>query len=132
MFFLKIITCILLLTLKMRIHPVIHQYALLNIPSDQLPRFFELPKIEDKYYLLFLDDVIRENLTEVFPGYKIHGAYAVKLTRDAELNIEDEFTGDMAEKIEKQLEKRDIGSATRFLFEGSMPTEDKRFFKTIF
>ena len=113
-------------------NPGTHQYALLNIPSDQLPRFSELPKIEDKHYLLFLDDVIRENLAEIFPGYKIHGAYSVKLTRDAELNIEDEFTGDIAEKIERQLGKRDIGSATRFLFEGSMPQEIRNFLKQYF
>ena len=112
--------------------PDVHEYALLNIPSDQLPRFSELPKIEDKYYLLFLDDVIRENLTEVFPGYKIHGAYAVKLTRDAELNIEDEFTGDIADKIEKQLGKRDIGLATRFLFDGKMPVVIRDFLKQYF
>ena len=112
--------------------PDVHEYALLNIPSDQLPRFSELPKIEDKHYLLFLDDVIRENLAEVFPGYKIHGAYAVKLTRDAELNIEDEFTGDIADKIEKQLGKRDIGLATRFLFDGKMPVGIRDFLKKYF
>ena len=112
--------------------PDVHEYALLNIPSDQLPRFSELPKIEDKHYLLFLDDVIRENLAEVFPGYKIHGAYAVKLTRDAELNIEDEFSGDIADKIEKQLGKRDIGLATRFLFDGKMPVEIRNFLKKYF
>ena len=112
--------------------PDIHEYALLNIPSDQLPRFSELPKIEDKHYLLFLDDVIRENLAEVFPGYKIHGAYAVKLTRDAELNIEDEFSGDIADKIEKQLGKRDIGLATRFLFDGKMPVVIRDFLKQYF
>src|SRR6187397_178290 len=112
--------------------PDVHEYALLNIPSDQLPRFSELPKIEDKYYLLFLDDVIRENLAEVFPGYKVHGAYAVKLTRDAELNIEDEFSGDLAEKIEKQLGKRDVGSSTRFLFESSMPKEIRDIIKKYF
>jgi len=112
--------------------PGVHEYALLNIPSDQLPRFSELPKIEDKHYLLFLDDVIRENLAEVFPGYKINGAYAVKLTRDAELNIEDEFTGDIADKIEKQLGKRDIGLATRFLFDGKMPVEIRDFLKQYF
>src|SRR6187455_35527 len=112
--------------------PGVHEYALLNIPSDQLPRFSELPKIEDKYYLLFLDDVIRENLAEVFPGYKVHGAYSVKLTRDAELNIEDEFSGDLAEKIEKQLGKRDVGSSTRFLFESSMPKEIRDFVKKYF
>ncbi|HJS56347.1 MAG TPA: polyphosphate kinase 1, partial [Chitinophagaceae bacterium] len=112
--------------------PGIHRYALLNIPSDQLPRFFELPAIGDKYYILFLDDVIRENLTEVFPGYKIHGAYCVKLTRDAELNLVDEFSGDIAEKIEKQLTKRDIGSATRFLFDGRMQAETREFVKKYF
>src|SRR6187431_2406750 len=112
--------------------PDVHEYALLNIPSDQLPRFSELPKIEDKHYLLFLDDVIRENLAEVFPGYKIHGAYAVKLTRDAELNIEDEFTGDLADKIERQLGKRDIGSSTRFLFDRKMPAEVRDFLKQYF
>ena len=112
--------------------PDVHEYALLNIPSDQLPRFSELPKIEDKHYLLFLDDVIRENLADVFPGYKIHGAYAVKLTRDAELNIEDEFTGDIADKIEKQLAKRDIGLATRFLFDGKMPVGIRDFLKQYF
>ena len=112
--------------------PDVHEYALLNIPSDQLPRFSELPKIAEKHYLLFLDDVIRENLSEVFPGYKIHGAYAVKLTRDAELNIEDEFTGDIADKIEKQLGKRDIGLSTRFLFDGKMPVEIRPFLKKYF
>src|SRR5688572_921525 len=104
-----------------------HQYALLNIPSDQLPRFSDLPKIDNKHYLLFLDDVIAENLREIFPGYKIYGVYAVKLTRDAELNIEDEFTGDLADKIEKQLSKRDIGAATRFLFDRKMPPEIRNF-----
>src|SRR6187431_928312 len=112
--------------------PDVHEYALLNIPSDQLPRFSELPKIGGMHYLLFLDDVIRENLAEVFPGYKIHGAYAVKLTRDAELNIEDEFTGDIADKIEKQLGKRDIGLARRFLFDGKMPVGIRDFLKKYF
>src|ERR1043165_5117636 len=88
--------------------PGIPVYALLNIPSDQLPRFSELEKIDGRSYLLFLDDVIRENLSEIFPGYKVHDAYSVKITRDAELNIEDEFAGDIAEKIEKQLTKRDV------------------------
>jgi polyphosphate kinase len=113
-------------------NPGVHEYALLNIPSDQLPRFSDLPKIEDKHYLLFLDDVIRENLSDIFPGYKVHGAYSVKLTRDAELNIEDEFTGDLADKIEKQLVKRDVGLSTRFLFDSAMPKEIRDFLKKYF
>ena len=78
-------------------------------------------------YIVFLDDVVRENLQEVFPGYTIHGACSVKLTRDAEMNIEDEFIGDIAEKIEKQLEKRDAGHATRLLLDKNIPAEAKDF-----
>ncbi len=109
-----------------------HQYALLNIPSSQLPRFMELPAINGDDYIIFLDDMIKENLQEVFPGYTIHGAYSVKLTRDAEMELQDEFTGDIAEKIEKQLEKRDIGHSTRFLYDHSMPAEVKDFLKNYF
>ena len=100
--------------------PGLHSYALLNIPSANLPRFSELPMLGDDHYILFLDDVIRENLQELFPAYTIHGAWSVKLTRDAEMSIEDEFLGDIAEKIEKQLEKREVGHATRLLPLGTL------------
>lgn len=108
-------------------HPGKRQHALLNIPSGNLPRFFELSKIDNTHYILFLDDVIRENLEEVFPGYTIHGAWSIKLTRDAEMNLEDEFSGNLAEKIEKQLEKRDVGNATRLLFDQKMPVASRDF-----
>ncbi len=107
--------------------PGVHSYALLNIPSANLPRFSELPMLGDDHYILFLDDVIRENLQEIFPAFSIKGAWGIKLTRDAEMSIEDEFIGDLAEKIEKQLEKREIGHATRLLYDQTMPAEVKDF-----
>ncbi len=107
--------------------PGVHLYAVLNIPSANLPRFSELPMLGDDHYILFLDDVIRENLQEVFPAFIIHGAWSIKLTRDAEMSIEDEFMGDIAEKIEKQLEKREVGHATRLLYDGTMPAQVKDF-----
>lgn len=107
-------------------------FGLLNIPSEHLPRFTELAVIGQDHYILFLDDALRENLPEIFPGFRVKGAYSVKLTRDAELHLEDEFSGDLVEKIEKQLEKRDIGHSTRFLFESSMPTDCRGFIKNYF
>jgi polyphosphate kinase len=101
--------------------------GLLNIPSSNLSRFFELPMIGDDNYILFLDDVIRENLGEIFSGFTVHGGWTIKLTRDAEMNIEDEFIGDIAEKIEKQLEKREVGHATRLLYDKEMPGTVKDF-----
>ncbi|HSU28826.1 MAG TPA: polyphosphate kinase 1 [Chitinophagaceae bacterium] len=112
--------------------PGTHSYALLNIPSDHLARFTELPRIGDDNYILFLDDVIRENVQEVFPGYIIHGAYSIKLTRDAEMNLEDEYTGDIAEKIEKQLSKRETGHSTRLLYEQGMTGIVKDFVQEYF
>ncbi len=112
--------------------PGSRQYALLNIPSAGLPRFLELPLVNDDNYILFIDDVIRENLAVVFPGSAIHGVYSVKLTRDAEMNLDDEFIGDIAEKIEKQLEKRDVGHSTRFLFDAGISPAVKDFVQEYF
>lgn len=109
-----------------------HQYAVLNIPSSNLPRFKELPKLGQDNYLLFVDDVIRENLQEIFPAFTVHGAWSVKLTRDAEMNLEDEFIGDLADKIEKQLEKREVGHATRLLYDSAMPAGVKDFVQKYF
>lgn len=106
------------------------RFALLNNPSAPLPRFLELPAIMSNHYIVFIDDVIRENLSFVFPGYTISGSYSIKLTRDAEMNLEDEFTGDIAEKIEKQLEKRDVGNSTRFLYDPATPPAIKEFLQT--
>ena len=112
--------------------PGVHNYALVNIPSEHLPRFFELPAIREDSYILFLDDVLRKNLQEVFPGFIIHGAYSIKLTRDAEMLLEDEFVGDIVEKIEKQLDKREAGHSTRFLYDSSIPDRVRKFVREYF
>ncbi len=98
-----------------------YQYALVEVPSHRLARFIELPDRENRHYIAFLDDVIRLCLQEVFPNHDIHGAYAVKLTRDAELYIDDEFSGDLLEKIKKALGKRSEGVPSRFLYDTEIP-----------
>jgi polyphosphate kinase len=113
-------------------NPGSHAYGLLNIPSMNLQRFYELPVVDGDNYIIFIDDMIRENLQEIFPAYYVHGAYSVKLTRDAEMNLEDEFMGDIAEKIEKQLEKREAGHATRLLFDKQMPADVRDFIMKYF
>lgn len=98
-------------------------FAYLNIPSDVLPRFLALKLLRDRYYYIFIDDVIRANLSIIFPGYEICGCYSIKMNRDADLAIEDEYSGDLIEKIKKQLNKREIGSPTRVLYDERMPEE---------
>lgn len=103
------------------------RYALLNIPSANLPRFLVLPASGGDQHILFLDDVIRENIGLVFPDHVVSGLFSVKMTRDAEMDLQDEFVGDIAEKIEKQLEKRDAGRSTRFLYQPGMPAQMQEF-----
>jgi polyphosphate kinase len=100
--------------------PDIPDLKLVEIPSSRLPRFVELPPTEaGKHSLTFLDDIVRHNLKELLIR-PIENAYAVKLSRDAEIYIEDEFSGDLIAKIKKGLEKRNIGAPTRFLYDSSM------------
>ena len=98
------------------------QTAILNIPDDFISRFY----FTDDYntgirHIIFLDDIIKENLDTIFTGYTIKGSYSFKITRDAELDLEDEYDGDLADKIEKQLKKRASGLATRFLYQPGIP-----------
>lgn len=95
-------------------------YVVVNIPSDKLPRFKSYT-VEGTTYIVFIDDIIKHHLPYLFRQAKVTGAYNFKITRDAEINLEDDFEEDMAEKIEKQILKRDLGFATRFLYQPGMP-----------
>jgi len=100
-----------------------YKYAIVEIPAERLGRFVRLPSEGDKHYVIFLDDIIRLHLPELLPGYKIDSCYSIKLTRDAELYIDDEFTGDLLLKIQKGLAKRKVGAPSRFLYDAKMPDE---------
>ena len=97
------------------------RYAIVNIPSDRFPRFIELPEAKGQYCIMFLDDIIRMNLDALFPGYDVESSYSVKLSRDADLGIDDEFTGDLSVKISSSLVKRKTGAPSRFLYDNAMP-----------
>lgn len=99
------------------------RFAVLKIPSDHLPRFVDLPSLDGKHDLIMIDDIIRFAAGFVFPGYEIIDAFSIKLTRDAELYIEDEFSGDLVQKIKKSLIKRNVGPPSRLVYDRSMPAE---------
>ena len=106
--------------------------AIINIPSNKVKRFFALTPLEGEEYVVFVDDIVRENLQFLFPKLEILSAYSIKFNRDAELNLEDEYSGDLLNKIEKQLKKRDIGPPSRFLHEQGMPQNLQLFLAAAF
>lgn len=101
------------------------ELVFINIPSDNLPRFYPI-KRGNEQFVVFLDDIIKYNLSAIFKNTVVKGCYSFKITRDAELEVEDDYAGDIARKIEEQLTKRDFGLATRLLHEPGIEHEHLR------
>ncbi|RYZ54200.1 MAG: polyphosphate kinase 1 [Sphingobacteriales bacterium] len=110
----------------------LQHHAVVKIPADQLPRFYKLSPLDGKDYFILIDDIVRENTDCIFPGFEIHSTYSFKVNRDAELLLDDEYEGDMLNKIERQLKKRDFGPPSRFLYESGMPRNIQLFLATSF
>jgi polyphosphate kinase len=108
------------------------QFGIVKIPSDHLPRFIELPSSPGVHDVIFIDDIVRHSIPWLFPGYEILDTYSIKLTRDAELYIDDEYSGDLTEKIRQSLIKRNIGPASRLVYDNSMPAYLLNYLKVVF
>jgi len=109
-----------------------YKHAIFEIPTQFLPRFIVLPEQKNKKFVITLDDIIRSNLACIFPGYSVDSAYSIKLTRDAEMYIDDEFSGSLLSKIKEGIIKRKTGVPSRFLFDSAMPKEMLKFLKSTF
>nr|MBS0037715.1 polyphosphate kinase 1 [Saprospiraceae bacterium] len=109
------------------------EYAIVKIPSDHMPRFIELPAIGQRKDIIMLDDVVRHSIENyLFPGFEIVQSFSIKLTRDAELYIDDEYSGDLVEKIKRSLSKRNVGPASRFVYDRKMPGEMLEYLMKLF
>lgn len=94
------------------------QYALIELPTT-LNRFIELPQVGDKHYIIMLDDVIRFCLHLIFSifNYESLSANMIKITRDAELDIDDDLSKSFVEKISTSVEDRRKGAPVRFVYD---------------
>ncbi|MBC7885250.1 MAG: polyphosphate kinase 1 [Saprospiraceae bacterium] len=109
------------------------EYAIVKIPSDHLSRFLDLPSKDPNIkQLMMLDDAVRHSVRLIFPGYNINDSYSIKLTRDAELYIDDEYTGDLIAKIKKSLNKRSIGVTSRLVYDRMMPKHFLQYLMNVF
>ena len=100
-------------------------YALVRVPSLSVSRFLVLPDQGNKKYIIMVDDVIRFCLNDIFSIFNFDHfeAYTIKVTRDAELNIDDDISKSFIEKIEISLKKRKIGIPVRMIYDREMPED---------
>ena len=96
------------------------QLYLVNIPAKDIGRFLKVTAGEQ--YIIFLEDIVRSHVHHLFTAAAtVVACYNIKITRDAEMDLLDEYGDDLAEKMESQLSKRDLGLASRFLYEPGIP-----------
>jgi polyphosphate kinase len=97
------------------------RYAIIEIPSS-IPRFLVLPDKIGKHFFMFIDDVIRFELQRVFNvfDYAKIEAFTIKITRDAELDIDDDISKSLIEKMSRGVDKRRKGEYVRMLFDKSI------------
>ena len=104
------------------------QYALIELPTT-LNRFIELPQVGDKHYIIMLDDVIRFCLHLIFSifNYESLSANMIKITRDAELDIDDDLSKSFVEKISTSVEDRRKGAPVRFVYDKTIDKDTLHF-----
>lgn len=105
------------------------RYAVVEIPKT-INRFVVLPSNGEKQYIILLDDVIRYNLQSIFNifDYESISAHMIKITRDAQLEIDSDISKSFAEKISESVRDRRIGEPVRFVYDQSIDKDTLKFF----
>jgi len=98
------------------------QYALIEIPTKTLGRFVKLPTDKTETYIILLEDIVRVNLPYIFSyfGYNHFEAHIFKVTKDAELDLDNDISTSLVEKMQKGLKKRRKGKPVRFVYDKEM------------
>lgn len=105
-------------------NPMLQRYAMIEIPTKVLPRFIILPSVKGTHDIILLEDIIRYNLPHLFApfGFNRFLGYIIKVTRDAELEIDNDISDNVIGELEKGLKNRKRGRATRFVYDRSIDT----------
>jgi len=101
------------------------KYALVEVPSRALGRFVLLPSPSpDQHHIILLEDIIRYNLRNIFAyfGYDTYESWVFKVTRDAEIDLDNDISTTLIQKIEKGLKNRRKGKPVRFVYDKEMDT----------
>lgn len=101
------------------------EYYIMKLPYSKVPRFVELPQTDGYYYIMYMEDIIKMNIGLMFPGYEVDSSYCCKISRDADIMVDDESASAemMVEQLKKKVKKRKIGAVCRFVYDRHMPQD---------
>jgi polyphosphate kinase len=96
--------------------------AIIHIPSQVLPRFVPLPDAHGRHVFILLEDVIRLQLPSLYNGYDILSSHAIRVTRDADIQMRGR-PEDLLASIEESLRERRLGTAVRLQYDADLPPD---------
>ncbi|MCA8838035.1 MAG: polyphosphate kinase 1 [Gammaproteobacteria bacterium] len=104
------------------------QLAIVEIPTDTVDRFIALPDElcgENRHVHVWLDDIIRVGLGDVFApfGYSGFDAYTIKLTRNAEMTMDNDIVANYIDRLSSKLKQRGFGGFVRLTYDAAMPED---------
>ncbi len=104
------------------------RYAIIEMPKN-INRIVELPTENEKQYIMLLDDVVRYNLSSIFNifDYESIAAHMIKITRDAQLDIDSDMSKSMLQKIATSVKDRRIGEPVRFVYDSKIGKDTLHF-----
>jgi polyphosphate kinase len=99
-------------------------YSIIEVPSKAIGRFIKLPSPEGEHHIILLEDVIRYNLKSIFSyfGFTSYQSWVFKVTKDAEIDIDNDISTSLIQKIEKGVKNRRKGKTVRFVYDQQMDT----------
>jgi polyphosphate kinase len=106
-------------TLSKKDKSIPQKFALVSVPARRLPRFIILPGKQNEKHIILLEDIIRFCLPHIFSffGYDSFSSAIIKVTRDAEIDIDNDVSTSLIQKIEKGLKNRKKGKTVRFVYD---------------
>lgn len=98
---------------------MLQRYSLIAVPTRYLPRFIILPTPNEEKHIILLEDIIRFSLPTLFApfGFDKFMSAIIKVTRDAELETDQDINTNLIEELEKGIKARKRGRATRFIYD---------------
>ena len=104
------------------------QNGIIHIPKD-LDRFVELPSKDSNRYIMMVDDLIRYHLNDIFKIFKpvLIQANMIKISRDAELDFDDDISKSFLDKITQSVKERSSGDPVRFIYDSDIRIDSLKF-----
>lgn len=99
------------------------EYFLLKLPYSKVPRFIELPRLGECDYIIYMEDIIQMYAAQMFPGYEWDSCYCFKISRDADILVDNIATNELLQQLKTKVKRRKNGAISRFLYDRQMPDD---------